>query len=91
MVDCSRLGESSDDHDTAATEFGAFISDSEEAEEDSPILCDSNSDEDVRVESQARLLSVSLHANPLMISCMVNVLWEVCVCCSTVYGTYTYI
>lgn len=57
VIDCSRLGESSDDCDTAATELGTSIGDLE-VEEASPVLCDSNSDEDVHMEPQTRLQSV---------------------------------
>lgn len=58
MVDCSRVVESPDEHDTMEAEFDAPISDVE-VEEDSPILCDSNSDEDVHEEPQTTLLSAS--------------------------------
>ena len=60
VIACSRMGESSDDDDcdTAATEFGASVSDLE-VEDDSPVLCGSNTDEDVRMEPQRTLLSAS--------------------------------
>lgn len=60
VVACSRMGESSDDDDcdTAATEFGASINDLE-VEDDSPVLCGSNTDDDVRKEPQRTLLSAS--------------------------------
>lgn len=57
VIDCSRLGESSDDRDSSATQLGTSIGDFE-VEEASPVSCDSNSDEDVHMEPQTRLQSV---------------------------------
>ena len=59
MVNCSRVGESPEDRDTVVAEFDASVSD-EEVEEDSPILCDSSSDEDIHKELQTTSLLASL-------------------------------
>ena len=60
VVACSRMAESSDDDacDTAATEFDASVNDLE-VEDDSPVLCGSNTDDDVHEEPQRTLLSAS--------------------------------
>ena len=54
------MAESSDDDacDTAVTEFGASVNDLE-VEDDSPVLCSSNTDDDVGKEPQRTLLSAS--------------------------------